>query len=60
MLFRLWRSHFVLIPMIGCLILVIAISFKVDVLAQSSSSSPQPTTFTTAQTPDLGQHFNGT
>lgn len=57
MLFRLWRSRFVLIPMIGCLILLIAISFKVDVLAQSPSSSPQPPTLTTAQTPDLGQHF---
>ncbi|MBD2012873.1 hypothetical protein H6F96_02440 [Microcoleus sp. FACHB-53] len=43
--------------MMGCLVLLIAISFKVGVLAQSSSSSPQPPTLTTAQTPDLGQHF---
>lgn len=59
MLFRLWhwRSRFVLIPLIGCLILLIAISLNVGVLAQSSLSSPQPTTLTTAQTPDLGRHF---
>jgi beta-lactamase class D len=59
MLFRLWfwRSRFVLIAMMGCLVLLIAISFNVGVLAQSSSSSPQPPTLTTAQTPDLEQHF---
>lgn len=57
MLFRLWRSRSVLISMMGCLVLLIAISFKVGVLAQSSSSSPQPPTLSSSQTPDLGRHF---
>ena len=66
MLIRLWRdlrcyakrrTRSVVFTGIGCLILLVAISFKVDVLAQPSSSSPQPPTLTAAQTPDLGRHF---
>jgi beta-lactamase class D len=58
MLFRRWRSQLVAFVIIGCLALLIGISFEgMRVLAQPTPSPSKHPATITAQAPDLGRHF---
>ncbi len=57
MLLRVWRSRFIIFTVVGCITLLIAMSFGVRVLAQDNSTSQDPATVVAAQAPDFGRHF---
>ena len=54
MLLRVWRSRFIIF-IVGCIALLIAISFSVRVLAENNSTITQHPVI--AEAPDLGRHF---
>jgi hypothetical protein len=57
MLFRRWRSRWVAFVIIGCLALLIGISFeRMRVLAQPTPTPSKDPARVTAQAPDLGRH----
>ncbi|MGI2904797.1 class D beta-lactamase [Tolypothrix sp. VBCCA 56010] len=55
MLLRVWRSRFIIF-IVGCITLLIAVSFSVRVLAENNSTITQHPVIA-AQAPDLGRHF---
>ncbi|MBW4609102.1 MAG: class D beta-lactamase [Hassallia sp. WJT32-NPBG1] len=55
MLLRLKVSRFIIFTVVGCITLLIAVSFGVDVLAKNNSTIAQHRVI--AEAPDLGRHF---